>query len=43
MIIVYPRFIIPLFNKLEDLPDGELKERLFDLADREASRLELSK
>lgn len=34
MIIVYPRFIIPLFNKLEDLPDGELKERLFDLADR---------
>ena len=34
MIIVYPRFIIPLFNKLEGLPDGELKERLFDLADR---------
>ena len=34
MIIVNPRFIIPLFNKLEDLPDGELKERLFDLADR---------
>lgn len=34
MIIVYPRFIIPLFNKLEDLHDGELKERLFDLADR---------
>ena len=34
MIIVYPRFIIPLFNKPEDLPDGELKERLFDLADR---------
>lgn len=34
MIIVYPRFIIPLFNKLDDLPDGELKERLFDLADR---------
>ena len=34
MIIVYPRFIIPLFNKLEDLPDGELKDRLFALADR---------
>lgn len=34
MVIVYPRFIIPLFNKLEDLPDGELKDRLFKLADR---------
>ena len=34
MIIVYQRFIIPRFNMLEALPDGELKERLFDLADR---------
>ena len=34
MIIVYPMFIIPLFNKLEDLPDGELKTALFDLANR---------
>lgn len=34
MIIVYPRFIMPLFNKFEDLPDGELKDALFALADR---------
>lgn len=34
MIVIYPMFIIPLFNKLEDLPDGELKTALFDLAKR---------
>ena len=34
MIIIYPRFIMPLFNKLEPLPDGELKTSLFNLADR---------
>ncbi len=34
MIIVYPMFIIPLFNKLQDLPEGELKTALFDLANR---------
>ena len=28
MIVVYPRFVMPLFNKLEDLPDGELKTAL---------------
>ena len=34
MIIVYPMFIVPLFNKLEDLPDGELKTALFSLANK---------
>ncbi len=34
MIIVYPMFIVPLFNKLEDLPEGELRTALFDLAKR---------
>ncbi len=34
MIVIYPRFIVPLFNKLEDLPDGELKSALFNLAER---------
>jgi len=26
--IIYPKFIAPLFNKFEPLPDGELKEKL---------------
>ena len=34
MIIVYPMFIVPLFNKLEDLPEGELRTSLFELANR---------
>ena len=34
MMVVYPIFIVPLFNKLQDLPDGELKTALFDLANR---------
>lgn len=34
MIIVYPRFIMPLFNKFEELPEGELRSCLFALADR---------
>jgi STE24 endopeptidase len=34
MVVVYPMFIMPLFNKLEPMEDGELKKRLFDLADR---------
>jgi STE24 endopeptidase len=32
MVIIYPLFILPLFNKLTPLPDGELKERLMQLA-----------
>lgn len=32
LIVIYPLLILPLFNKLTPLPDGELKERLFELA-----------
>ncbi|MDR1366877.1 MAG: M48 family metallopeptidase [Puniceicoccales bacterium] len=31
MIVIYPVFILPLFNKLTPLPDGELKARLLQL------------
>jgi STE24 endopeptidase len=34
MVVLYPRLILPLFNKLSPLPDGELRERLFALAGR---------
>ena len=34
MVVAYPMYIMPLFNKLEPLEAGELKTRLFDLADR---------
>ena len=34
MVVIYPMFIVPLFNKLQDLPEGELKTALFDLANR---------
>ncbi|MGK0177141.1 MAG: STE24 endopeptidase, partial [Lentimonas sp.] len=34
MIVAYPMFIMPWFNKMEPLEAGELKERLFNLADR---------
>jgi STE24 endopeptidase len=34
MVVAYPMFIMPLFNKLEPLEEGELKTRLFALADR---------
>lgn len=34
MLVLYPILIVPLFNKLEPLPDGELKDRLMALADR---------
>ena len=34
MIIIYPRFIVPIFNKLEDLPEGELREKLFAIAEK---------
>ena len=34
MVVAYPMFIMPLFNKLEPMEDGSLKERLFALADR---------
>jgi STE24 endopeptidase len=32
MIVIYPLLILPLFNKLTPLGDGELKDRLLELA-----------
>jgi STE24 endopeptidase len=34
MLVLYPRLILPIFNKLTPLPEGPLRERLFALADR---------
>lgn len=34
LMILWPRLILPLFNKLEPLPEGELRSRLMHLADR---------
>ena len=34
MLIIYPRFIMPLFNKFEPLKEGDLRSRLMALADR---------
>jgi STE24 endopeptidase len=38
MVIVYPMFIMPLFNKFEELPEGSLRERLILLSDRTGFR-----
>ena len=34
MIVLYPMFILPLFNKLEPLASGHLKDQLLSLGDR---------
>jgi len=34
MVMIYPRIILPIFNKVEPLKDGELKDKLFTLADK---------
>ena len=34
MVVAYPMFIMPLFNKLEPMEEGDLRMRLFALADR---------
>ena len=34
MMTIVPVFIMPLFNKYEPLPDGELKTRIYELADK---------
>lgn len=34
MLLLYPRFILPLFNKLEPLPEGDLRKRLLALGER---------
>jgi STE24 endopeptidase len=33
MVVIYPMFIMPLFNKFEELPDGDLRQRLMSLGD----------
>jgi len=38
MMVLYPKLIMPLFNKLTPLPDGELRERLMALGDRTGFR-----
>ncbi|MFP4165654.1 MAG: M48 family metallopeptidase [Opitutales bacterium] len=38
MSVAYPMFIMPLFNKLEPLESGELRDRLFALAERTGFR-----
>lgn len=34
MIVIYPTFIAPLFNKFEPLKDGELRDRILRLAEQ---------
>jgi STE24 endopeptidase len=38
LVVLYPMFILPLFNKFEELPDGPLRERLMALGDRTGFR-----
>ncbi|MEY4089896.1 MAG: hypothetical protein RJB55_2167 [Verrucomicrobiota bacterium] len=44
MLILYPKLIVPLFNKLTPLPAGDLRDRLMALGDRtgfQASTIEV--
>lgn len=34
MIVIYPTFIAPLFNKFSDLEDGTLKTKIYQLAEK---------
>lgn len=38
MLVLYPKLILPLFNKLTPLPEGDLRARLMSLADRTGFR-----
>lgn len=38
MLVLYPKLILPLFNKLSPLGEGELRDRLISLADRTGFR-----
>ena len=38
MLVLYPKFILPLFNTLTPLPEGELRTGLLDLAERAGFR-----
>lgn len=44
MMVLYPKLILPLFNKLTPLPEGKLRDRLMALGDRtgfQASTIEV--
>jgi STE24 endopeptidase len=44
MLVLYPKLILPIFNKLTPLPEGELRDRLMALGDRsgfQASTIEV--
>jgi STE24 endopeptidase len=38
MLVLYPRLILPLFNKLAPLPEGDLRDRLLSLGERTGFR-----
>lgn len=38
MLVLYPKLILPLFNKLTPLPEGDLKQRLLALSERTGFR-----
>jgi STE24 endopeptidase len=38
LVVVYPMFILPWFNRLDPLPDGALRERLLNMARKAAFR-----
>ncbi|MEO7598600.1 MAG: M48 family metallopeptidase [Opitutus sp.] len=38
MLVLYPKLILPLFNKLTPLPEGDLRSRLLALGDRTGFR-----
>jgi STE24 endopeptidase len=38
MMVLYPKLILPLFNKLAPLPEGDLRRRLLELSDRTGFR-----
>jgi len=38
MIVLYPKLILPLFNRLSPLPEGSLRSRLFALGERTGFR-----
>jgi len=38
MLVLYPKLILPLFNKLTPLPEGELRTRLLSLGERTGFR-----
>ena len=38
MLVLYPKLILPLFNKLSPLPEGDLKDRLMKLGERTGFR-----